>query len=252
MPYSKRTPLELLHLAVLFSAVMTLVACLPAEMSTRRETVIGALHDCGTDGAGAGCVFRNAPVRLQPVAVDLPGRPYRFFPTAAALTFVDGAGREWLAPKATLTDGASIPPVFVSVVGDPTAPEFATAATLHDAYCGIGNEAGAVYHSLPWQDVHRMFYDSLVVSGTPVRKAQLMFSAVWLGGPRWNPVSRRDDSRMDRMPDNLQKDILIETASFIDREKPDMATLVSYLEWQEKKLEWRSNGGRNWKRPTPP
>jgi hypothetical protein len=118
-------------------------------------------------------------------AVDLPGRPYAFFPTSQAVSFVDAQSREWTAPAQTLTDGASIPPIFVKIVGQPTAQEYTLAAALHDAYCGVGNEAGARYHSAPWQDVHVMFYNGLITGGTPAKRAKVMFAAVWLGGPRW-------------------------------------------------------------------
>jgi hypothetical protein len=179
---------------------------------------------------------------LEAKPVTLPGRPYTFFPTARSLSFVDGAGREWRAPKATLTDGASIPPVFVPIVGSPRTPEFANAAAMHDAYCGVGNDRQLVYHAAPWQDVHRMFYDTLIVGGTDPIKAKIMFAAVWLGGPRWNPLDGKDDTRNVRVPANIQADIMIETKSFIEREKPEMPRLISYLEWQDKKMMWRSNG----------
>ncbi len=103
------------------------------------------------------------------------------------LQFVDSEKKTWVAPKGTLTDGASIPPVFVAVIGEPTRKEFVNAAAIHDAYCGIGNDNLTQYHSDTWQNVHRMFYDALRVGGTPPKKAKIMFAAVYIGGPRWTP-----------------------------------------------------------------
>jgi len=44
---------------------------------------------------------------------------------------------------------------------------FINAATIHDAYCGVGNQNGTYYNAAPWPKVHRMFYDALRVGGEP-------------------------------------------------------------------------------------
>lgn len=148
------------------------------------QTMLATDPNCA-DNPGQGCHFDRDPLLVDQTPVHLPGRPYAFFPTSQAVSFVDAQRREWIAPAQTLTDGASIPPIFVSIVGQPTAPEYILAAALHDAYCGVGNEAGTRYHSAPWQDVHLMFYNGLITGGTPAKRAKVMFAAVWLGGPRW-------------------------------------------------------------------
>ncbi len=132
-----------------------------------------------------GCFFDATPVRVRDEGVTLANRPYLFFPTSRPLEFVDANGAEWIAPIGTLTDGASIPRIFVDLIGAPTREEFRGAAAVHDAYCGIGNEEGSAYHSRRWTAVHRMFFDALLVGGTDPKMAKVMFSAVWLGGPRW-------------------------------------------------------------------
>lgn len=218
-----------------------LSGCVHTTADLVDSTVAAATKECVGAGSAA-CYFKNSPVQLQDKPVTLPGRPYTFYPTARGLAFVDGAGRDWSAPRDTLTDGASIPPVFVAIVGSPRTPEFANAAAVHDAYCGVGNEGGTVYHAAPWQAVHRMFYDTLIVGGTDPTKAKVMFAAVWLGGPRWNPLDGTENTINSRVPNNIQADIMIETKSFIEREKPDMDRLLSYLNWQEKKMMWRTNG----------
>jgi hypothetical protein len=134
------------------------------------------------------CFFENSPVRLSSAVTELPGRPYPFRETLEPLNFVDSAGASWVAPSTTLTDGASIPPAFIDIVGGPTRGEFVNAAAIHDAYCGIGNEQGAMYQTRPWKAVHRNFYEGLRVSGTPEVIAKVMYAAVLFGGPRWDQL----------------------------------------------------------------
>ncbi|GAB1480729.1 hypothetical protein MASR2M74_33120 [Paracoccaceae bacterium] len=218
----------LARLPTVVSALALLAACVPADPNTAARSLPANSRECPV-GAGAGCYFRNSPVQLQPKKVEIAGRPYAFQPTARSLEFFDGEGRGWTAPSGTLTDGASIPQIFVPVVGDPRSREFANAAAMHDAWCGIGNEDGAVYHKATWQEVHRMFYDSLIVGGTDDLRAKVMFAAVWLGGPRWAPVSGAPDSRLERLPVELRRDGMRRAKAYIERENPPISRLIPYL-----------------------
>lgn len=173
-------------IAPALSVMVLLSACAPQQPSapvTEATFCTGAI--------GAICAFVNAPLQLAADIIRLPKRPYPFQPLAQELTFVDKGERVWIAPKGILTDGASIPPAFVSVVGRPTDPRFAKAAAIHDSYCGIGNEGTTYFHTRPWKDTHRMFYEALRVGGAPEKTAKTMFAAVYMGGPRWN-YTRRD------------------------------------------------------------
>ena len=136
------------------------------------------------------CRFQDAPAAISDDGVITDHNVHLHFLTLRPLTFVAADGTEWQAPKNTLTDGASIPSLLVSMVGDPTSPEFLEAGIMHDAYSGFGNEALATYQSRPWEDVHRMFYDALIVDGVPTQKAKIMFAAVYLAGPRWEDPGR--------------------------------------------------------------
>ncbi len=206
----------------------------------------------------ARCLFFNAPVSLLPKVIRLKARPLPFFRTKQAIEFVDARPSKWLAPKNTLTDGASIPTIFRAAVGNPRSKEFINAATIHDAYCGIGNESLAQYHSDTWQNVHRVFYDALRVSGTPPTKAKIMYAAVYLGGPRWTMPGDQPKVRMPipglfmvtapitRGPTNtpLQKlvpeKVLIDemrtTVAFINTSNPSLARLSIHLRKREQAM----------------
>ncbi|MDU8929886.1 DUF1353 domain-containing protein [Alisedimentitalea sp. MJ-SS2] len=165
-----------------------LSACDQAAVNLGMKNPSGAEIGTCVGSSAPSCRFRNSPVRLEQQAVRLPGRKLPFFPIAEELEFVDASNRSWIAPSKTLTDGASIPRIFVSIVGNPTSQEFTNAAAIHDAYCGVGNEAGPKFHTAEWRSVHRMFYDALRVGGTPETKAKIMYAAVYIGGPRWGGV----------------------------------------------------------------
>lgn len=215
--------------------LLALAACAPPEILLERARLATEVREC--DGPGdAGCVFRNAPVALIDRPVRLPGRILTFYPMARTLDFVDNEGKRWQAPGGTLTDGASIPLLFVPIVGSPRTPEFRNAAALHDAYCGIGNEAGPVFQGEPWPRVHRMFYDALVVGGTAPVKAKVMFAAVWIGGPRWHPKTGREDRSLSSLPPDVLEKGLRRTKAFIEATDPAMPRLMRYLDWIEREM----------------
>ncbi len=167
------------------SLVIALSACSVAQTPEDYAASITSQRASCEGRASGHCNFINSPVRLSSKEIILPRRALPFYETQNDLNFIDAKAQKWVAPRNTLTDGASIPRMFIKVIGDPRSREFLNAATVHDAYCGRGNESGQYYHVAPWQSVHRMFYDGLRVGGTPATKAKLMYAAVYLGGPRW-------------------------------------------------------------------
>ncbi|MGR3823671.1 MAG: DUF1353 domain-containing protein [Salipiger marinus] len=209
--------------------VPLIAAC--AAPTQRDVDRVNALYDINCSVRPADCIYENPPVVVRNEPVDLPRRPYRFFPLARPLNFTDAQQRDWVAPAGTLTDGASIPPIFVAIVGSPTAPEYVNAGAVHDAYCGVGNEAGPNYHSAEWRDVHRMFFDALVAGGTPPSRAKVMFAAVWLGGPRWRVVYD-----LEPVPVPARQAAMRQAKDYIEREDPPMSDLIPYLERLERGL----------------
>lgn len=239
----------------LFALCLTTSACvaITATPTTDNKFPVPPANPC-EKGSAKSCAFFNAPVELQPKIIRLKARPLPFFRTAKTIEFVDARPVKWVAPRNTLTDGASIPTLFLSSVGNPRSKEFLTAATLHDAYCGIGNENLPQYHSDRWQNVHRMFYDALRVSGTPPTKAKIMYAAVYLGGPRWYMPGEAPTAKVlpgivvvnaplvqgptnTPLPRIVPKPILIEemkaAIKYIKTNNPSFQRLESYLKKRE-------------------
>ena len=91
--------------------------------------------------------------------------------------------RSWTAPAGTVTDGASIPQIFWSVIGGPFEDKYRDAAVSHDYDCCVQQNA--------WRDVHRMFYDAMMTRSVEPWRAKLMYFAVFFFGPRWPKPERR-------------------------------------------------------------
>ena len=107
-----------------------------------------------------------------------------------SLTFIDHNKKRWSAPQGIVTDGASIPDIFIPIIGEKSDQSYLNAAIVHDAYCQKENKDNPVYQSEPWEQVHEMFYHAAVASGTPPLKARVMYAAIYLGGPRWQTPKR--------------------------------------------------------------
>lgn len=180
-------------------------------------------------GAPDKCRFAGVPMRAEGHPIFLSGRPLPFHPLVGRVDFVDSDGAQWTAPERTLTDGASIPTIFTPLVGAPLQREFQMAAALHDAYCGIGNETLETFQSRPWQEVHRMFYDALLVGGTPPQRAKIMYAAVYLGGPRWDDPDRM----LDDMPKDMMRHELEAGVHWIMAEDPDHAEIAAWFDKRE-------------------
>jgi hypothetical protein len=92
--------------------------------------------------------------------------------------FVDGLGVEWMVPKRVRVDGASIPQSLWTIVGSPFTGKYRDASVIHDYFCDMRKR--------PWRDVHRVFYEAMLVSGVSLARAKVMYAAVYFAGPRWS------------------------------------------------------------------
>jgi len=121
--------------------------------------------------------YLNRPLALQ----DFVPPDGRRFSLLHEFTYVDQSGRRWEAPTDLITDGASIPMPFWSVIGGPFEGLYREAAVVHDAGCCAQMQS--------WEDVHHMFYNAMRCSGVEEGKAKALFLAVWSFGPRWTHLN---------------------------------------------------------------
>lgn len=91
--------------------------------------------------------------------------------------FIDPNGVGWQAKAGLKTDGASIPAWAQPFVGGQFDSAFIKAAVIHDHYC--------VRHVRSALVTHRVFFDALIASGVDAVKANTMYYAVLVGGPKW-------------------------------------------------------------------
>ncbi|MEE9376001.1 MAG: DUF1353 domain-containing protein [Rhizobiaceae bacterium] len=191
----------------ILAACLIASGCAPTSSPSSNFASVPEIATLSCTGqASSLCNFINSPVKLAEEVIELPGRDFPFNRTAEELIFIDAQNKRWVAPVGTLTDGASIPTMFVSIIGHPRSKEFINAATVHDAYCATGNESGSFYHTATWQAVHRMFYDAIIVGGVPSAKAKTMYAALYLGGPRWvgaNAASQRASLKLPQSQTKL-------------------------------------------------
>ena len=181
-----------------------------------------------------GCEDPESPdSQFSPTEISLSEVPDRELMelSTTGLVFTDAAGNEWVAPKGTWTDGASVPRLALAVTDGRFDRAFLKAAVVHDAYCQEFNEHRCPdqYRRLPWQSVHRMFYEACVAGDTPKMKAKLMFAAVWLFGPRWDDP----DSSLDQVPDEVLLAGLRDCQNWIDGSDPTPLEIESWITKKE-------------------
>lgn len=94
--------------------------------------------------------------------------------------FIDDNDIQWVAPKGSITDGASIPRYLWSIMGPPLSGRYRRAAVIHDVYCKNQDR--------PYPMVHKMFHEAMLVDRVGPIKAQLMYTGVKIGGPKWPSI----------------------------------------------------------------
>ena len=102
--------------------------------------------------------------------------------TISRITYIDPNGLTWTVPAGTKTDGASTPKATWPMY-PPFAGKYRKAALVHDYYCEKRTRS--------WEDVHNMFYFALRASGMDVVNSKIMWSAVYMHGPRWVVATKR-------------------------------------------------------------
>lgn len=150
------------HIAALIIAALIVAECgvLPSPASAQMQLPPGG---CKAAYEGTLVVSKNNDGRTLTLT-----QSYGFGDANCTL---------WLVPKGAHTDGASIPKLFQPILGDPFDGKYLDAAVIHDWFCDRRTQ--------PWQNVHRMFYEAMLVSGVEPSKAKVMYLAVYYQGPRW-------------------------------------------------------------------
>lgn len=95
----------------------------------------------------------------------------------ADVRFMRRTGEVCRAEKGLIFDGASIPRPLWSILGSPFDGDYRDAAVIHDAGCKS--------RILPSAEVHAIFREAMMASGVAWWKANLMWAAVRVAGPRW-------------------------------------------------------------------
>lgn len=175
------------------------------------------------------CLFVGGPLQMDGSPVFMDNFQQAFLPTKLQIEFWDANGVSWTAPAKTLTDGATIPQIFETLIGDRQSREYVMAAALHDAYCGVGNDALPTWRTRPWEDVHRMFYEALLVNGTAPVTAKIMYAAVYLGGPRWDDPSRD----LSDVPAETLGQELVWCLDWIEAENPTPKEIMDWMTERE-------------------
>jgi Protein of unknown function (DUF1353) len=171
-----KTPAPVTAVATIarFLAVLAALALLPGCVTSSAPSVEPPPRGFDHPPAGGWGRF-SGPVRAE----FLPGSQMKLLED---VVFTEPSGREWVAPKGAVIDGASIPKPFWSVIGGPFDDRYRMASIYHDVACDSRTQR--------WEDVHLMFYRAMRCSGVPEKKAKQMFTAVWYFGPHWKEQSR--------------------------------------------------------------
>lgn len=140
--------------------------------------------------------------------------------------------KNWIAPKGSTVDGASIPHVFWSVIGGPLEGKYRSASVFHDVAC--------VKKNTRWQDAAMMFYTAMRCSGVSPQKAKVMYTAVYRFGPHW-PEPKKGVGALLNETSNFNQDLLPseplgETLSAAPTEA-DVNAIKSWVENEDPELD---------------
>jgi hypothetical protein len=147
--------------------------------------------------------------------------------------YIDPRGRLWSAPKDSVVDGASIPQVFWSITGGPLEGKYRNASIVHDVACDR--------RTVPWEQVHMMFYEACRCGGVPENQAKLLYAAVYHFGPRWE-VKDVNAPVVVQTPDGKMRPLKIErkATEVVKQREPteaDRKALEQYVQEKTRSLE---------------
>jgi len=102
-------------------------------------------------------------------------------------SFTDPDGRDWLAPKGSVVNGASIPQPLWSIVGSPYTDDYRRASVVHDVAC---NTAG-----VKRKEADVMFFHACRAGGCGPVQARILYAGVRLGAWASKSLTQQSISR---------------------------------------------------------
>ena len=133
--------------------------------------------------------------------------------------FIDPYGKEWNVPTGYKTDGASVPAALWALY-PPFTGNYRSAAVIHDYYCENKDRT--------WQDTHKVFYFAMRAAHVDETTAKVMYSAVYLFGPRWGPGTQpgQHSAPIQATPEQQEK-VVKDLQALVDKDNPDLDVLLN-------------------------
>jgi hypothetical protein len=133
--------------------------------------------------------------------------------------FIDPYGKEWNVPTGYKTDGASVPAALWALY-PPFTGNYRSAAVIHDYYCDNKDRT--------WQDTHKVFYFAMRAAHVDETTAKVMYSAVYLFGPRWGPGTQpgQHSAAIQATPEQQEK-VVKDLQALVDKDNPDLDVLLN-------------------------
>ena len=133
--------------------------------------------------------------------------------------FIDPYGKEWNVPTGYKTDGASVPAALWALY-PPFTGNYRSAAVIHDYYCENKDRT--------WQDTHKVFYFAMRAAHVDETTAKVMYSAVYLFGPRWGPGTQpgQHGAAIQATPGQQEK-VVKDLQALVDKDNPDLDVLLN-------------------------
>lgn len=138
-----------------------------------------------------------------------------------AYAYIDCFDQRWDVPALAQVDGASIPRALWTLIGGPFEGRYRNASIIHDWFCDR--------RTRPWQRVHRMFYEAMLTSGVSATKARILYTGVFLGGPRWSQTVIDNNQLADGISGANKAELSRAMAEKLDLTAPQTSALLDLL-----------------------
>jgi hypothetical protein len=133
--------------------------------------------------------------------------------------YIDPGGLAWNVPDGYQTDGASVPAALWALY-PPFTGEYRRAAVIHDYYCDSKERS--------WEETHKVFYFAMRAANVAEKTAKIMYTAVYLFGPRWGPGTAPGQRNASvKATPGQQEAVVKELEALVDKENPDLDSLLA-------------------------